>query len=131
MASIIREFQVEAPVSAVWDALRDFHAVARRLAPGFVTECRPEPGARVLTFANGFVAREVLVGMDDTARRVAYTVTGGTAQHHHASAQVFEAAGNSTRFVWITDVLPDALAEQIQGMMDQGVLAMKRALKAA
>jgi carbon monoxide dehydrogenase subunit G len=128
MASIIREFIVEAAVEDVWDALRDFNAVDRRVAPGFVVACRAEPGARVVTFANGHVARELLVGLDDAARRIAYSVTGGTASHHNASAQVFSLAAGSTRFVWITDVLPDAAAEPIGKAMDQGVLVMQRAL---
>ncbi len=128
MATIIREFIVEAPVDQVWDALRDFDAVHRRVAPGFVVDCRPEPGARVVTFANGHVARELLVGVDDEARRVAYSVTGGSAQHHNASAQVFAHSLTSTRFVWITDVLPDAAAEPIAKMMDQGVTVMRNAL---
>lgn len=128
MASIIREFMVDADVSLVWDALRDFHAVHRRVAPGFVLQCEPEPGARRLTFANGMVAREALVGIDDQARRVAYTVVGGQASHHNASAQVFDAGPGKTRFVWITDVLPDEHAAPIAGMMEQGVSVMKRAL---
>jgi carbon monoxide dehydrogenase subunit G len=128
VASIIREFLIEQDPAQVWDAVRDFDAVAQRLAPGFVVRCEPEPGARQLTFANGVVAREVLLGIDETTRRIAYSVVGGRAAHHHASAQVFASDHGGTRFVWITDVLPDELAPAIAAMMDQGVLAMQTAL---
>ncbi|AVQ80152.1 MULTISPECIES: SRPBCC family protein [unclassified Variovorax] len=130
MATIYKEFIVEADAARVWDALRDFNAVHVRLAPGFLTGCTIDAeGARVLTFANGLVAREVPVGIDDTHRRLAYTVAGGKASHHHASAQVFTEGPGRSRFVWITDVLPDAMAAYVEPMMVQGAAAMKAALE--
>lgn len=131
MATVYKEFIVEADAAQVWDALRDFNAVHTRLAPGFLTACTIDAeGARILTFANGLVAREVLVGVDDDHRRLAYTVTGGKAKHHHATAQVFAQGEGRSRFVWITDVLPDAMAAYIDPMMEQGGAAMKKALEA-
>jgi carbon monoxide dehydrogenase subunit G len=130
MATVYKEFIVEADAAHVWDALRDFSAVHTRLAPGFLTGCTIDAeGARILTFANGLVAREVLVGIDDAHRRLAYTVTGGQATHHHATAQVFEEGAGRSRFVWITDVLPDAMAAYIGPMMEQGGAAMKATLE--
>ena len=70
-------------------ALRDVGAVHTRLAPGFVTDVRLEDGARIVTFGNGMVARELIVDVDDDARRVAWSVVGGRMTHHNASAQVF------------------------------------------
>jgi hypothetical protein len=35
-----------------------------------------EEGARIVTFANGFVARELIVDIDDENRRLAYAVSG-------------------------------------------------------
>ena len=93
--------------SEVWDALADVGALHTRLAPGFVTDCRLEPGARVVTFANGLVARELIVDVDADRRRVAWSVVGGRLSHHNASAQVFDEGGGATRFVWIADFLPD------------------------
>ena len=130
MATVYQEFVVEAGAAQVWDALQDFNAVHTRLAPGFLTACTIDAeGARILTFANGLVAREVLVGIDEAHRRLAYTVSGGKATHHHATAQVFEEGEGRSRFVWITDVLPDAMAAYIAPMMEQGGAAMKAALE--
>jgi len=49
---------------------------------------RLEDGARVVTFGNGMVARELIVDCDDAARRLAWSVIGGRMTHHNASAQV-------------------------------------------
>jgi len=129
MASIIKEFILEASPERVWEALRDFNAVHVRLAPGFLTDCRIEGSKRILTFFNGMIATEQLVGSDERARRLCYTVVGGRAAHHNASAQVFAEGDNRTRFVWITDVLPDEAAVPIAAMMDQGIAAMRKALE--
>jgi len=128
MATIYKEFLVDASIASVWDALRDFNAVHQRLAPGFVVDCQPSEGSRTVTFANGAVAHELLVGIHETAHRLSYTVIGGKASHHMASAQLFDEGANRTRFVWITDVLPDALGDYIAAMMTQGAAVMQRTL---
>lgn len=129
MASIRREFTVHAPIDEVWDAVRDVGAVHRRLARNFVVDTTLEPGARVVKFANGVVARELIVAIDEGQRRVAYAVVGGQATHHHASMQVTPDGEGRTRFVWITDVVPDSLEEGFTGMIELGVDAMRRTLE--
>src|SRR5262245_17134638 len=130
MATIRKEFKLTTSADDAWDALRDFHAVHTRLAAGFVVDSQPDgDNARVVTFANGAVAREVLVGTNDDVRRLAFCIPalpGST--HHSASAEVI-LDGDGCRFVWITDVLPDELAEFIEPMMEQGVSALKATLE--
>jgi carbon monoxide dehydrogenase subunit G len=128
MASIHREVRIEAAPETVWDALRDVGALHQRLAPGFVTDVRLEEGARVVTFGNGLVARELIVDLDDSARRLVWSVVGGKMTHHNASAQVF-ADGEGSRFVWIADLLPHEVAPAIAAMMDQGLAVIKRTLE--
>jgi carbon monoxide dehydrogenase subunit G len=132
MASIIRETRIDADPADVWDALRDFAAVHERLVPGFVVECRVDrPGSRTVTFFDGAVAREILVGVDDGARRLAYSVVEGPlgTTHHNASAQVLADSERRTRFVWTTDVLPDAAATPIGQLMDRGIAVLKETLE--
>lgn len=130
MTTIYKEFTVEAGIESVWNALRDFNAVHQRLAPGFVVDCKPGEGSRTVTFANGMVAQEVLMGVHEAAHRLSYTVVGGKASHHLASAQLFTEGEGRTRFVWITDVLPDALGDYVDAMMTQGAAVMQRTLSA-
>jgi carbon monoxide dehydrogenase subunit G len=130
MATIHREILIDAPADAVWEAVRDVGEVHRRLVPGVLLDARLDGDARVVTFANGLVARELIVTVDDDARRFAYASVGGRARHHNASMQVF-AHGDGTRLVWITDVLPDELAEPIGALVEQGAAVMKRTLERA
>ncbi|MGO8801138.1 MAG: SRPBCC family protein [Roseiarcus sp.] len=129
MASIRKEFRIEARPEDVWAAARDVGAVHTRLAPGFVVDARLEGDARVVTFANGIVARELIVDIDDEARRLVWAVVGGRMTHHNASLQIFADGANATRAVWIADLLPNELAAAIGGMVEQGAAAIKRALE--
>jgi hypothetical protein len=129
VASIHREVIIQADPATVWDALRDVGALHKRLAPGFVTDVRMEEGARVVTFGNGLVARELIVDLDDRARRLAWSVIGGRMTHHNASAQVLSEGQGRSRFVWIADLLPHEMAPAIAAMMDQGLAVIKRTLE--
>jgi len=129
MAIITKEFLIAANPAAVWNAPRDFHPVHERVAPGFLIAATCEGGDRILTFFNGMMSRERLVGRDDATRRIAYTIVEGRFDYHHASAQVFPHERGS-RIVWISDILPDILAESSSAMMDRGSEAMIRTLTA-
>jgi polyketide cyclase/dehydrase/lipid transport protein len=131
MASIHREVLINAHADFAWDALRDVGAIHQRLAPGFVTDVRMEEGARVVTFGNGLVARELIVDINDQTRRLVWSVVGGPMSHHNASAQVFPDGDVRTRFVWIADLLPHELAPTIAGMIDQGLAVIKQTLERA
>jgi hypothetical protein len=130
MASIRKEIRLDAAPETVWNAVRDVGSVHRSLAAGFVTDCRlaDAGAARVVTFANGLTARELIVDIDDGARRLVWAVVEGRPKHHNASLQVFAEAGNTARIVWIADLLPNDLAEPIAGMMEQGMRAIARTL---
>jgi len=129
MASIHREVVVETGPDLVWDAIRDVGAVHERLAPGFVVDTRLEEGARIVTFGNGVVARELIVDVDEAARRLVWSVVGGRMTHHNASLQVFT-EGAKSRVVWIADLLPNEVAPYIAGMIDQGMAVMKKTMEA-
>ena len=128
MASIHKEFIIDASPDHVWDALRDFGALHTRLVPGFVTDTKLDGDARIVTFGNGTVAREILVDCDDDKRRLAYAIVNERIKQHSASAQVFDADDGRTRFVWTADVLPNEIAPYMDAQMDLGVLAMQKAL---
>jgi carbon monoxide dehydrogenase subunit G len=126
MASIRKEIPLDARAEEVWDAVRDIGALHSRLVPGFVVDTKLEPDARIVTFANGMVVRELIVDLDDKARRLVWSAVGGRLRHHNASAQVFAEGDARSRLVWIADLLPDELAGDIRGMIEQGALAMQK-----
>ncbi len=131
MASIYKEIVIDAPPAKVWAALADFGALHERLVPGFVIDAELRGDIREITFFNGSVACEQLVGSDEGARRLAYTVVDGpmAATHHNVSAQVVAIADGRSRFVWVTDVLPDELAPATSGLMDRGLGVIKATLE--
>ena len=98
-----------------------------RLVPGFVLDTKLEPGARVVTFANGATIREAIVSLDEAERRLVWTAEGGWTRHYNACAQVFD-QGDGAVVVWTADFLPDDAKEAIDAAMTAGAAAMKAAL---
>ena len=129
MASIHKEISLSASPIDVWDVVRDIGAVHTRFAPGFVVDTVMDGDDRIVTFANGFVAREVIVDVDEGRRRLAYSVRSERIAHHNASFQVFP-HDKGSRLIWIADVLPEAAGETVGAMMEDGIQAAKRALDA-
>ena len=129
MASIQTDISIDAHPDDVWDAVRDFGAVHTRLAPGFVTDARLDGDARIVTFANGMIAREVLVDSDDTRRRLVYAIANERVSHYSASVQITADGETRSRMSWIVDVLPNAIAPYIDGQMELGVQAMQKTFR--
>ncbi len=129
MASIRRHVVIDREPDAVWDALRDWGALHERLAAGFVTDCRRDGEARVVTFASGAVLREEILGCDEEHRRLAWTIVDGPYTHHNGAAEVVPESHGETRPVWTSDLRPDALAEATAKAMEQGLAAIKQTLE--
>ncbi|GAA3163352.1 hypothetical protein GCM10010466_62900 [Planomonospora alba] len=134
MASIRHEISVNASPEHTWDVLRDVGAVHERLLPGRVAATRIEGDQRFLTFPDGHVVRELIVAVDDDARRLAYSVVEGARpplEHHHASFEVRPAGDLTTRLIWTTDVLPHSIAPEVRIRVERGATEMKQAIEAA
>jgi hypothetical protein len=129
MAHVRTETLIDATPEAVWGALRDWGAPHERLVPGFVVETQLDGPDRIVTFFNGVSAREVLIDLDDDARRLAWSIVDGPYTHHNGVAQVF-AEGERTRFVWISDLLPEEMADRTREMMELGTATVKKTLEA-
>ncbi|UVE16640.1 SRPBCC family protein [Pseudomonas sp. LS44] len=129
MASIRKEVSFNVSAEQLWDAVRDVGALHTRLVVGFVTDCHLEGGVRIVTFANGLVARELIVDVNDADQRLVWAVVDGQLSHHNASVQVFADGAQRCRLVWIADLLPNEMAPAIEAMIEQGLLAMKNTLE--
>jgi carbon monoxide dehydrogenase subunit G len=83
----------------------------------------------VVTFANGMVAREDIVSIDEDRRRVCWAIVGQNFHHYNGAAQV-EDDGQGARFVWTADALPNELAAEVDQMMSAGIGVIKKTLEA-
>ena len=128
MATLHKEIHIEARPDVIWDAARDVGALHTRLVPGFVVDTRFEGNARMVTFGNGMVLRELIISVDDQRRRLAWTAIGGRTTHYNAVLEVL-AERSGTRVVWTIDLLPDEMAEPVAAMQENGLAAMKETLE--
>ena len=129
MASIEKTLLIEASAASVWDAVRDFGALHRRLVPGFVRDTKLEGDARIVSFGNGTVARELLVDCDDSRRRLVYAVVNERIQHYNAVVQIEADGADRARLTWTIDLLPNSAAPYIEGQMQQACAVMKETLE--
>jgi hypothetical protein len=127
MATVRKEIPLRTTAADVWDAIRDIGALHTRLVPGFVVDTRLEPGARIVTFANGMVVREPIVALDEAAMRLVWTAEGAHATHFNGAVQVVADGEVACSVIWISDFLPDAIAPEIDAAMTAGAEAMQRA----
>ena len=130
MATIHKEIEITRDRSFVWDAIRDVGAIHRRLVPGFVVDCKLEGDSRIVTFANGMVAREVIITVNDETCRHAWSARGEPFTHHNASIQVFAEGAAKCRVVWIADLLPVALYIWVVGPYGYGKTTLLQIMSA-
>ncbi|MGZ3241080.1 MAG: SRPBCC family protein [Burkholderiaceae bacterium] len=129
MATIYKEFKINATPDFVWAAIKDVGAIHTRLAQGFVTNTVLVDDMRTVTFTNGFVVKERIITVSDEHRRLAYTAVEGRASHHNASLQVFDELNGQSRVLWITDLLPDEMHGPIEQMVELGSQAITKTLE--
>jgi hypothetical protein len=131
VATVRVEMDIDVTSRHVWDAIADVGAVHQRLLPGRVVDARIEGDTRILTMPDGSQVRELIVSVDHSLRRMAYAVTEGQRlplTYHHASFQVIE-RGDHSLLVWLTDVLPDAMAEAVRARVERGIVEIKQVLE--
>ena len=129
MASIRREIHIDAPPDKVWSALREVGALHTRLVPGFVVDTRLEGNTRLVRFGNGMTAREDIVTIDERHRRVIWAIVGQQFHHYQGTATV-EPEDPGCRFVWTADLLPDAMAPEVEKMIGMGISIIKKTMEA-
>jgi hypothetical protein len=130
MASIHKDIHLGVTSDVAWAAVRDFGAVHERVAPGFVIDARCDGDDRIVTFHTGATARERLITVDDERRRLVYGVVQSQLgfAHHQASVEVVDGGQAGCRLLWTADVLPESLAPMVDGLMDEGAVAIARTL---
>jgi len=128
MPSIHVEAMIDAAPDKVWEIIGDWEHGPVRMAPGFVVSSVLDGDARVVTFANGAVARERFVDRDETRRRLVWNIVSGPTLHHNGVMEVHDAPTGQTRLTWTADVLPAEVAPTYQQMMQHGMALIARTL---
>ena len=121
MSTIVVERDLPGSADDAWALLEDV-GNAHSAFPGVLLDSHLDTdGVRTVTFADGPVIREAILGVDPERRRIAYSVLNGRFSIHAASMQVVPGPdGASARLVWISDFLPEAAAPLVQGLMERG-----------
>ena len=133
MATVRVETVVNVSGRRAWEAIADVGAVHQRLLPGRVADTQIEGDTRILTMPDGSQIRELIVSLDHANRRLAYAVIEGQRlplTYHHASFQVLDEHEGS-RVIWLTDVLPHAMADAVRARVERGIAEIKDAIEGA
>jgi hypothetical protein len=129
MASIHHEVVVKMDTDEAWAVLREVGQAHRLFAPVLVGG-QLDGDLRTVTFANGMVARERILDVDDERKRVGYAVLNGPGlEFHHASMELVEDGPGRCRFRWITDFMPKDASAALQPLIEQGAQALKMNLE--
>ena len=74
----------------------------------------------------------MIADVDDQLRRLAYAVVDGDSlglTHHHASFEAVSEGAGRCRLVWLTDLLPHELVEQVRVRMLVGAEEIRATLQ--
>ena len=128
MATIYREFDVEAPVDRVWEAISDVGAPNKMIT--FLGEVTLEGDRRTCELGDMGTLEELIVTVDEENRRVVYSIRESpfNMTHHSASMQTFPNGNGGSKFVWTIDLYPDEAADP--QVIDASVESIKAALRA-
>ena len=128
MATIYREFPLSSSAAQAWKRLRAPEDIAK-LMP-MLADADVSGDVRVCNTVDGAKLRETILSVDDEHRRVAYAITDSPfgMEFHSASMQIVEREGKSA-MRWVTDVKPDALAEQLAPVIESQIPGLQESLK--
>ncbi len=129
MATIHREFEIEATADAAWAALRDVGRVNELIT--FLGDVTVVGDHRTCQLGDHGTLDELIVSVDDERRRFAYSILDSpfNLQHHNASMQVIPNGESGARFVWTTDVKPDDVVPVLSEAIDGAIESFKQTLR--
>jgi hypothetical protein len=113
MATIYKSAELSVSVKDAWDFVEKYTRSEAHVFSNSQSE-RREGDYRVVTDLQGEEFWELNVGVDSEHMRAAYTVPGlFGATFHAASMQIVDTGGPGCVLIWITDVLPDSFATEL------------------
>lgn len=118
MATIYKKLELALDAETLWKRVADVGGISELLDG--ISHSAVDGNTRSCTLANGAQLTEQIISVDQTRRRVAYTITAGPLPFtFHAASMAVEAGGEGrSALTWITDVAPDELAGPLGQMID-------------
>lgn len=129
MATIRHHARIDRSPDEVWRVVADAGAIATWFP--LIEESRADGDARFCSMKGGGSLEEQIVTSDDRLRRFQYRITGGDipVEHHIGTVDVLE-DGAGSLVIYSTDVTPDAVADQMNPALAEGLLGLKAHLEA-
>jgi hypothetical protein len=129
VATITRRAKLDVPADAAWRFVDRYTRCEVHMFPSLAASERQEGEYRVVTRQNGAEVWERMVGVDHDTMRAAYIIPGiPGVEHHAASMQIIDDGDGRSTVVWITDVLPDSMADALAPTFDTAFADMVAAL---
>jgi carbon monoxide dehydrogenase subunit G len=115
MANVTKTTYLSTGSDKVWEVLRDPGRANELIT--FLGEVTVDGNTRTCALGDD-VLEELIVDIDDATRRFVYSIRRGPLEfaHHSASMQAIP-EGEGTRFVWVTDFLPDEAAPAVDEVL--------------
>ncbi len=107
MAAGAVDVKIAAAPDAVWEKVGDFGGLGA-FFPG-IESFRLEGDDRIIGMF-GMEIRERLLGKDDSARTITYSVVEGVPIESHTATISVEPEDDGSRVIWAYDVTPDEMA---------------------
>jgi hypothetical protein len=118
MAGLYYRAPLSVSAEVAWDFLDRYSRAEVHVFSSCTSERRVDD-YRVVTISDGTEVWEQNVTVDPERRRAVYRVPGlaGSA-HHQAEMRIETAGGRAPHLVWVTDVLPDDVADRLRDTYD-------------
>lgn len=128
MATIRHHTRIARTPDEVWKVVSDAGSISTWFP--LIEQSRTENGVRYCSLQGGGKLEEVIVTSDDELRRFQYRITAGDmpVEHHLGTIDVIE-DGQTSLVVYSTDVTPDEMAEQMDGVLAEGLQGLKTHLE--
>lgn len=124
MATIRHHARIDAPPDDVWRVVSDAGAISTWFP--LIEESSANDGVRRCILQGGSKLEEEIVTSDDDVRRFQYRITSGDmpVEHHIGTIDVLDDGGTSL-VIYSTDVTPDEVAGQMDGVLADGLQGLK------
>ena len=114
MATIYESVTINLSAEELWAKVADVGRISDLL--DVVQESSVSGDTRSVRLSDGSQLSETIIGIDEEHHRVAYTITDSPfpLEFHAGSMQVVDEGNGKSTFIWIADVKPDSMVDELE-----------------